>query len=407
MEVGWNPDGSVVRKFPLKAFAAHLLSDLRSDALPRDGETVFLTIDARVQMATEKALRAVPRGCAVVVDPRTGDVLAMASVPSFDPGKADDPNLSSDETHPLNNRAAATYPPGALYLPVTLLAGISPGLDSFEHTCTGSRRFGDKVMRCWKNGEGGGHGPQILADGLKNSCNTFFCDLGVAVGPQKIVETAEVLGLGRPGGLPLKTEASGNTGGPNSPAVLGPGETWTDARTATMALGLGSLMVTPIQMASLAATLADGQAVCPLRLIDRVVKANGTTVRPEPPGRTSLEKLGLSRDKVRPVRAGLLASVNGAGGNAQKGRISGFSVGGRTGTAQFWRRGEKERVAAFLGFAESEDRSYAFSVFVEGAKSGGAVAAPLAARILSSIGEFGPAPLEPAKGSSVFVETLE
>jgi len=404
MKMEWKDDGTIVRKFPFKAFAAHLLSDLRADVLPKQGETVFLTIDVRAQVAAETALRAVPRGCAILVDPKNGDVLAMASVPSFDPGAFDEKVLSEDETAPLVNRATSAYAPGALYLPVTLLSGISAGLGNFEYTCTGSRQFGSRVMRCWIAHQGGGHGPEKLIDGLRNSCNTYFYSLGVAVGPDKMAFTAEALGLGRPSGLPLKNEAPGVLGDPKSLAQTNPLEKWSDGYTANVAIGQGMVTATPLQMASLAATLADGDAVRQLRLIDRVVFADGRKVRPDERIRTSLKDLGISSADFSLVRAALLASVNDAGGNAPKGRIPGFQVGGRTGTAQFWRNGKKDNHTAFLGFAESEKASYAFCVFVQGAKSGGGVAVPLAARIVSSIGKHDPVPLEPAKGSVEAVE---
>jgi penicillin-binding protein 2 len=407
MEVERKDDGSVAKKFPLKAFAAHLLSDLRDDVLPPPGETLFLTLDARVQMAAETSLRAVPRGCAIVVDPKNGDVLALASVPSFDPAAPEDPALRQDETEPLRNRAASAYAPGALYLPVTLLAGISAGLASFEHTCTGSQQFGNQVMKCWMTGKGGGHGSQNLTAGLRNSCNTFFYSLAVATGPEKIASMAEALGLGKSTGLPLKTEAPGDLGDPKSFARLNPSAKWTDRFTATMGIGQGSLLVSPLQMASLAATLAEDGTIRPLRVIDRVVRADGTMVDSENRVAGDLKELGVSPDDFRLIRAGLLASVNDKLGSAQKAKIPGFQVGGRTGTAQFWRNGEKDRQAGILGFAESEKDRYAFCVFVQGASSGGTVAAPLAARMISSIGKNEPAALEPAKGSLEFVEIME
>ena len=407
MEVEWKENGTASRRFPLQAFAAHLLSDLRDEVLPKPGETVFLTLDARAQMAAETSLRSVPRGCAIVVDPANGDVLAMASVPSFDPAAFNDPALQNDETEPLRNRATSAYAPGALYLPVTLLAGISAGLASFEYTCTGSRQFGDKVMRCWMASKGGDHGSQKLADGLKNSCNTFFYSLAVATGPEKIAFMAEALGLGKPTGLPLKTEAPGVLGDPQFLAQINPLEKGSDRYTANMGIGQGSVLATPLQMASLAATLANGDDVRPLRLIDRVVSADGRTVSPEKRSWMSLRELGVGPDDFSIIRAGLLASVNDERGNARKGRIPGFLVGGRTGTAQFWHNGRKDNHTAFLGFAESEKSRYALCVFVQGAKYGGGVAAPLAARMISLIEKSEPAPLEPAKGSFEFVAELE
>src|SRR5882672_3033829 len=137
---------------------------LREDP-PKQGANVFLTLDARIQAIAEEALRAVGRGAAVVVDPNNGNVLAMASVPSFDPNtfipsiKAKDWNeLRNDEAHPLINRAVSAFPPGSTFKIVTALAGLHKGLAKTRFTCTGGVTYGDHYFQCWINEKGGQHG---------------------------------------------------------------------------------------------------------------------------------------------------------------------------------------------------------------------------------------------------------
>lgn len=406
IEISRDAEGGVTKKHPLKAFAAHLLSDLSPGVLPQPGETVYLTLDARAQMAAELALRAIPRGCAILVDPANGDILAMASVPSFDPGAVDEYVLRNDETAPLLNRATSAFAPGATFLPVTALAGLSAGLRSFEHTCTGSLPLDNKVMKCWIADKGGGHGPQTLAAGLKNSCNTFFYSYAIAAGPEKISSIAELLGFGKLSGLPLENEAPGVMGDEKYLAEVSPLEKWSEGYTATMSIGQGMVLTTPLQMASLAATIANGGTVHQLRLVDRVAGPGGTVAGKETITRARLMDAGVSLEDLGVLRDAMFASVNNSGGNAQKGQAPGFRVAGRTGTAQFWRNGKKDNHTAFVGFADSGKYHYAFSVFVQGAKSGGGVAAPLVARILASVEKSDPAPLEPAKGSFDFIEAL-
>jgi penicillin-binding protein 2 len=217
------PDGAgLFLTYPLGAFAAQMLRDLEPRLVPRHGETVYLTIDASVQMAAEQALRSVHRGTVVLMSPETGDILAMASVPSFAPSRGGFSELEKDPTAPLVNRAVKAYAPGATFLPITLLAGLSAGLKDFSHDCTGSRQFGDKVMRCWIANKEGGHGPQTLSDGMKNSCSTFFYECAIAAGPEELEDTASALGLGRVTGIPLQHEASGVVAGPASLAKISP-----------------------------------------------------------------------------------------------------------------------------------------------------------------------------------------
>lgn len=403
MEVKWGKDGEITKRYPFRAMAAHLLYGL--SVFPEAGETIYLTIDCRVQMAAERALRAVPRGCAVVVDPKSGDVLAMASVPSFDPGAFDETALRADETAPLLNRAASAYCPGATFLPVTALAGLRQGLRDFSYDCTGLFPIGNKVMKCWLGDKGSGHGVQKLPEAIKNSCGPFFFAYGIAAGPEAIISTAELFGFGKPSGLPLQKEAAGMVSVKKHLVEVSPNETWTDGYTANTAIGQGMVLVSPLQMASFAANLASGGDRKKLRLMERIVRRDGAVSREEPAALASIENFGLRESDMETVREAMRSSV-GPGGNAQKGAIPGFKVGARTGTSQFWRKGKKDNQTWVIGFAESAKANYAFCVMVQGAKSGGGVAAPLAAGIISSAQKEEAAPMEAAAGSFKHVDQL-
>src|SRR5213083_2421167 len=141
---------------------------------PAAGANVYLTIDARIQEIAEEALRAVGRGAAVVVDPNNGSVLAMASVPSFDPNKfipsikaKDWKELRNDEANPLINRAVSAFPPGSTFKIVTALSGLRKGLANTRFTCTGGVSYGDHFFQCWINEKGGAHGTLGVSDAIK------------------------------------------------------------------------------------------------------------------------------------------------------------------------------------------------------------------------------------------------
>src|SRR5438132_1252606 len=162
---------------------------LREDP-PMQGANVYLTIDARIQAIAEEAVRSVARGAAVVVDPNNGDVLAMVSVPSFDPNtfipsiKAKDWSaLQKDEARPLVNRALSTFPPGSTFKIVTSLAGLRRKLSTARFNCSGGVSYGDHYFRCWIAEKGGAHGTLGLIDAIKVSCDSFFYQNGKPVVP--------------------------------------------------------------------------------------------------------------------------------------------------------------------------------------------------------------------------------
>jgi penicillin-binding protein 2 len=364
---------------------------------PKQGAKVCLTIDARIQQIVEKALRVVGRGAAVVLDPNSGEILAMASVPSFDPNqfvpsisKADWEKLAKDQTDPLMNRAINAYAPGSTFKLCTALAGLRAGVGGKEFDCSGGVQYGDKFMKCWvltAKPQKPPHGHQDLSEAIKNSCNAYFFQYGNAAGIDQIDAVGGMLGLGKKTDLPLNNVASGILPGPSWLAQNYPREHWSPGHTANVSIGQGYVLATPLQMAMVAMAVANSGTVYQPRLIDKVVAQDGTILKQDPVKVQAdiTKEGGFTAEQIEKVRKGMWKVVNADGGTASKARLKNYVVAGKTGTAQFWRGREKDNHTWFLCFAPYDNPRYVVCVFVQGAKSGGSVSAPIAAKILEQI----------------------
>src|SRR3954454_13171513 len=262
---------------------------LREDP-PKQGANVFLTIDAKVQSIVDEALRVVSRAGAVVIDPNNGDILAMASVPSFDPNtfipsiKAKDwKALQKDEGDPLVNRAISALPPGSTFKLITALAGLrgTKNLANAKYGCGGGVSYGDHFFRCWVAEKHYTHGTIGLADALKVSCDSFFYQYGNAAGIQSIDIVGKLLGMGAESGLHLSGEQTGNMPGPEWMQVHHPQERWSQAQTANVSIGQGYTLVSPLQLATAYAAAANGGTCNYPRLVDRVLKQDGSPLLDE------------------------------------------------------------------------------------------------------------------------------
>jgi penicillin-binding protein 2 len=389
---------------------------------PVQGNNVYLTLDAKIQYIAERALRAVGRGAAVVVDPRNGDVLAMASVPSYDPNifipsitASKWAEINRDATNPLVNRAISAYAPGSTYKIPIALAGMRAGIGEKSFGCAGGVQYGDKYMRCWIAEKNRTHGSLSIEDAIKVSCNAYFYQFGNAAGIEQIVAMGNLLGLGQKSGLPLSGESPGVLPGPEWLSAVNPRARWTNGLTANTAIGQGDVLASPLQMAMVTAAVANGGTVYYPRLIDRVVDQEGRTIEQEPPRvrSTLAADGGLTAEQIERVRKGMWEVVNEGGGTAGRARNDKMPTAGKTGTAQFWRSGVKDNHTWFIAFAPYENPEYAVVVFVQGAKSGGGVSAPIAAKILREIEEYKAggdiqiAALEPAQGNFLFTESID
>ena len=364
---------------------------------PKQGANVYLTIDARIQTIADEALRVVGRGAAVVVDPNNGNVLAMASVPSFDPNafipsiKAKDWNeLRKDEVHPLINRAVSAFPPGSTFKLVTALAGLRKGLAKTRFTCYGGVSYGDHYFQCWINEKGGQHGTLSLSEAIKVSCNAFFYQFGNAAGIDAIDATGDALGLGKPTGIAITGESSGVLPGPDWMRIQHPNEKWSSAYTANVSIGQGYDLTTPLQMAMAYATIANGGISYYPRLVDRVLNQDGSPVRdadgqiavPSTPKVHADFRNELTPEQIELVRHGFWDVVNEDGGTGSIARMEDVQVAGKTGTAQAMLNGKKDTIAWFCCFAPYDHPRYTIAVMVQGGEHGGSVAGPIATRIL-------------------------
>src|SRR5438477_8168149 len=365
---------------------------------PKQGANVFLTIDSRIQAISDEALRAVSRAGAVVVDPNNGNILAMASVPSFDPNafipsiKAKDwQALRKDEADPLVNRAISALPPGSTFKLITSLAGLRKNLTNAKFNCGGGVSYGEHFFQCWVASKHYTHGTLGLADAIKVSCDSFFYQYGNAAGSQSIDIIGKMLGIGEESGLQLSGEQAGNMPGPEWMQIHHPQERWSQAQTANVSIGQGYTLVSPLQLAMAYATVANGGTCFYPRLVDKVLNQDGSPVLdehgkpavPQTPRMRSDLRREVTPDQIELVRKGLWKVVNEDGGTGGRARLKDVVVAGKTGTAQATERGHEENVAWFACFAPFDNPKYVVVVMVQGASGhGGEVAGPVATRIL-------------------------
>ncbi|MGC1480113.1 MAG: penicillin-binding protein 2 [Chthoniobacterales bacterium] len=406
----------------------NILEDTEELLPPVQGDDVFLTIDARLQYIVEDTLRAAGRAAAVVVDPNNGDILAMASVPSFDPNRfipsissKDWGELTGDETSPLLNRAINGYAPGSTYKAVTALAQFRHGNGNTSYGCSGGVSYGNTYMKCWIASKGGSHGTLNLEGAIKQSCNAYFYKSGNVAGIDNIVAIGNMLGLGQRSGLPLSGESPGILPGKEWLAENYPRDVWRPGYTANVSIGQGFVLASPLQMAMVTAAIANGGTVYYPRIVDRVVAQDGQIVAQDPAKvRANLvDEGGITSEDIEHIRKGMWKVVNESGGTARRARLEVAEVAGKTGTAQNLRRTSegktvKDNHTWFIAFAPYDDPKYAVCVLVQGAKSGGGVAAPVAARILeeaialeSGELEVEMKPLEPAVGNFVQIDGID
>ncbi len=373
----------------------HIVSVLHNEE-PKRGHDVWLTLDARIQYIAERALRdSIPqigRGSVVVIQPATGEVLAMASVPSYNPNKfipsislAEFQEYNTNIANPLFNRAVKPYAPGSTYKVAISFAGIIAGTENEHFNCPGGITYGNKYMKCWIAEKGGSHGTLNLSDGLKNSCNCFFYQYGNRAGINNIEKAGHMFGFGERTGIELSDEDSGILPTPKW-LRLHTKETWPDgnnAYTANTSIGQGYVLATPLQMACVSAAVGNGGVCYKPHLLKKVADDNEIVREQQPIIRGNFSDYGLTQKKLELVRRGMWKVVNEDGGTARAARIPGVEVAGKTGTAQAWRPdGQKDNHTLFIAFAPYVNPKYAVCILVQGGKSGGGCCAPVAKRVL-------------------------
>lgn len=379
------------------------------------GNNLILTLDVKVQEELEKAMTSTPEkivnGSAVVIKVQTGEILAIASKPTFNPNKfaagitlGNWRKLINDEMHPLQNRSIhSQYPPGSTYKIAVAYAALEEGVIDPETTiyCPGHFKLGRGRYRCWKKN---GHGTVNLHDALVQSCDVYFYTVGHRMGIDTLARYAKKFGFGSPTGVGLSREKNGLV--PSTQWKLkNRKKPWLLGETISASIGQGYNLVTPLQQANMMAAVANGGMLLKPYLVKRIEEPDGKTVKeffPEIRG-----QIAGSSANLEVIRNALRDVVNGARGTGKRSRLKNIIVSGKTGTVQVVRMKSNEELekedeipykyrdhAWFVAFAPYEKPEIAVAVLVEHGGHGGTTAAPIAQKIFKKY--FQLYPLDPA-----------
>lgn len=335
------------------------------------GANVALTVDHELQVKAEKLMRNI-KGAAVVINPRTGEILAMVSKPDFNPNdselESNWTNLVESPDSPFLPRATqGLYTPGSTFKVVTTAAAIDNGLSGMTFDDKGVVTIDGKQFR---NAGGEAFGNLDLKSALSVSCNTFFATLGADLGLKNLKDAALSFGLERK--LPFEL--------PVGKSIF-PYSTMSKADMASVGMGQGKILVTPLQMAMIASGIANDGVIMEPFLVKQVTTVNGVVLHT---GKPSELYNPVSPETAASIKAMMIDAVkSGTGKNA---RIKGIQVAGKTGTAQneLTARGKNKEHAWFIGFAPADDPQVAVAVIAEySGSSGGSVCAPIARELIS------------------------
>jgi len=368
---------------------AELLGDKRP-ILAKRGTDLTLTIDVNLQRAAEDAFAPGARGAVVALDPRNGEILALASKPNYDPNEFSTgisterwAVLSEGGNYPLFNRAIqAVYPPGSTLKPLVALAGlvtgaIEPGT-TFRETCDGAFQFGSRSFRCWNPD---GHGTLALREAVARSCDVYFYQLGIRVGLDRLSSFMRRIGVSDKSGIDLPQERRN----------LFPDAAWYDEKygagrwsrglVLNLAIGQGEVSLTPVKLAQLTAFLANGGTIVRPHVI-RMRDLNGAPVPGASVRTDSLrEAVPISPRAIATARSAMEAVVNDEGGTGGSAKVEGVRVAGKTGTAQNPHGNDH---ALFVCYAPAEAPRIVVAVLVENAGHGSTAAAPIAQKVLQA-----------------------
>lgn len=349
---------------------------------PRMGEDLRLTLDVELQHVAESLLEG-QRGAIVLLDARNGDVVVMASAPAFDVStvRSTYRQLRRDKRLPLFNRAIeGQYPPGSTFKPLIALAALEEGgIGARTHyDCPGYFELGGVRFRCWRRR---GHGSIAMREAIEQSCNAYFCQLGLKCGYDHIYHMADTFGFGHHTGIALDLEMEGLL--PNDAwkrRVLNDG--WRSGDTCNVSIGQGALLATPLQMALFAATIGNGGRVYVPRIVAEPWEEGDVT-----------RDMDWSAATLATVRGGMHDVVEIETGTGRRARIAGVSMGGKTGTAEYGPREARKKHTWMIAFAPFDKPRYGAAILVEDALSGGRTAAPRMALLMAAV--FGSRPVFP------------
>ncbi len=349
---------------------------------PIPGRSIVSTIDIELQKVAEEALGE-EKGVVIVSNPWTGEVLALVSHPAFDPNKFIEgftkeewEELIKNPDNPLNNRAISSlYPPGSIFKLVVALSALENNKVSSgdRFYCPGEYKIGRYTFKCWKKG---GHGHLDFIEGIAQSCNVVFFNVGLRVGDKNIEEYAKKFFLDSKTGIDIPGELKGFI--PSQEWKMEKlREPWYPGDTLNLSIGQGYILVTPMEIHALMSMIATEGILYRPHLVSKIIEIDGKeeVITPE-----VVRKVSISQNSWTVLKRGMEKVVDEGTGLAT--RIPGVSISGKTGTAE---NPHGESHAWFSCFFPSENPQYVVTVFVEHGKSGGGRAAPIAKKVIEYI----------------------
>ena len=355
------------------------------------GEEIALSIDSRVQEYAINLLQSHRAGSINVINIKTGEIICMASTPTYDPNKIiKKPNadywesLLSNTLSPLTNRSIqGLYSPGSTFKMIVAIAALKYGIinSNSTHSCSGKIEFGDRVYHCWKTN---GHGKMDVTDAIKQSCDVFFYEVSKNLGIDKIAEVAEDFGLGQIFDISLPNQKRGIV--PTKQWKKNTlGENWYAGETLISAIGQGFVLTNPFQLA----------------VMTSIIASNGKIIKPSivKQDEVKFKHNNQYSREIKIVKNAMFKVVNEQQGTAFKSRLEDVKFAGKTGTSQVKRISLSEREsddfrkkeqewknrdhALFVGYMPYEKPKYAISVLIEHGGSGASTAAPIAKQVFN------------------------
>jgi len=371
----------------------------------RPGNSVVMTIDLDLQRVAEDAIGA-RAGALVAIDPNTGYILAMASHPAYNPNiftggiqSSAWRELITDPSHPLENRSIqGIYPPGSTFKVVDSIAGLMDRTltTATSYNCPGGIWFGNREYRCWRKQ---GHGNVTFHRAIVESCDVFFYDVGQHLGVDRIAAWAHALGLGKKTGIDLDNEKAGTI--PSSQWKEHRfHERWYPAETLSVAIGQGYVAVTPIQLAELAAEVANGGTLYKPQFVSEVDALDGSVIKNFPP--MVEHQTRIDPQVLDELRSAMGDVVNASDGTGKAAKIDGIIVAGKTGTAQVVKEAQGARTKEtalsdknrdhgwFMAFAPVNHPKIAIACIIEHSGHGGSTAAPVVKAVMEKYFELNP-----------------
>jgi penicillin-binding protein 2 len=356
---------------------------------PMSGYNLVTTLDMRLQVLAESLMADTVRGAVVAIDPRNGEVLAMASCPRMDGNifslsrekrSKEWAKLALDPAMPLNNRATVGgYEPGSTWKAIMNVAALQSGqvtpTERMPKPCTGGYRFGNRVWRCW---DPRGHGYMGMIDAFMESCDVYYYQVGLQIGMDIINKVAREFGMGTVTGIDLDEERSGML--VDSASYMRRfgkrGWTWSRGLVLNLSIGQGQI-ATPLQLANYVAGLANGKVLYKPHLIKEVRDRAGNVVERFAP--EVLHTLDMTPEQHDLVLKAMEAVVNNPKGTGGRAKMTDVIVGGKTGSAENPHGGKTH--ALFIGAAPLYEPEIAIAVVLENVGHGGSIAAPIAGAI--------------------------